>query len=74
MDFNGLPVLGDFNREGFFRQYEGRRRRDFPNQPISNRYLVKFKVPNLIALGNHECGFLGEFGFVETEQADFRAC
>ena len=51
-DFNGLPVLGDFNREGFFRQYEGRRRRDFPHQPISNRYLVKFKVPDLIAFSN----------------------
>ena len=73
-DFNGLPVLGDLHREGFFRQYEGRRRRDFPHQPISNRYLVKFKVPDLIAFGNHECGFLGEFGFVETEQADFSAC
>ena len=73
-DFNGLPIFGDLYREGFFRQNEGCRRRDFPNQPIPNGYLVKFKVSDGIAFGNQKRGFFGKLGFVKAEQADFRAC
>ena len=73
-DFNGLPIFGDLYREGFFRQNEGCRRRDFPNQPIPNGILVKFKVSDGIAFGNQKRSFFGKLGFVKAEQADFRAC
>ena len=73
-DFNGLPIFGDLHREGFFRQYKGFWRCNFPNDPISNGYPVKFKVSDGIALGNQKRSFFGELGLVKTEQADFRAC
>ena len=72
-DFNGLPIFGDLYRKGFFRQYKGFWRCDFPNQPISNWYPVKFKVSDGIAFGDQKRGFFGKLGFVKAEQADFRA-
>ena len=69
-DFDGLSVLGDFYREDFFRQYEGFRRCDFTHEEVSSRHIIKLKVPDFIALGDHEGGFFGKLRFVKTEQAD----
>ena len=72
-DLNGLPIFGDFHREGFLAQHEGFRRCDLTNGPIANGYPVKFKVPDGIALGDHEGGFFCELGFVKAEQANHGA-
>ena len=72
-DLNGLPIFGDLHREGFLAQHEGFRRCDLTNDPIANGYPVKFKVPDGIALGDHEGGFFCELGFVKAEQANHGA-
>lgn len=41
------------------------RTRKFPS-----RHIIKLKVPDFIALGDHEGGFFGKLRFVKTEQAD----
>ena len=69
-DFDGLSVLSNFYREDFFRQYEGFGSCDFTHEEVSNRYLIKLKVPDFIALGDHEGGFFGELSFVKSEQTD----